>query len=109
RLRDRGRLCDRRRLRDRRSMRMMISLRSETSVFGRWWFTVDRWSLAALFLLIGCGAILALASTPAIAERLGLDPFYFVRRQFALLPVAAAAMIVVSMLPPRDIRVLAVF
>ena len=24
---------------------MMISLRSETSVFGRWGFTVDRWSL----------------------------------------------------------------
>jgi cell division protein FtsW len=88
---------------------MMISLRSETSVFGRWWFTVDRWSLAALFLLIGCGAILALASTPAIAERLGLDPFYFVRRQFALLPLAAAGMIVVSMLPPREIRVLALF
>lgn len=88
---------------------MMISLRSETSVLGRWWFTVDRWSLSALFLLIACGAVLALASTPAIAERLGLDPFYFVRRQFALLPVAALTLIAVSMLTPKQVRALALF
>lgn len=85
----------------------MMSLRLDRSVVGQWWYTVDRWSLAAIFLLIGIGAILALAATPAIATRLGLDPFFFVRRQFALLPVAALVMVAVSMLPARAIRILA--
>jgi cell division protein FtsW len=88
---------------------MMISLRSETSILGRWWFTVDRWSLAAMWALIGIGAILTLASTPPIAQRLGLDPFHFVRRQFVLLPVAVAILVAVSVMSPVWIRRLAVF
>jgi cell division protein FtsW len=88
---------------------MMISLRSETSILGRWWFTVDRWSLAAMWALIAIGAILALASTPPIAQRLGLDPFHFVRRQFAILPVAALILVMVSAMSPVWIRRLAVF
>jgi cell division protein FtsW len=87
---------------------MMISLRSETSILGRWWFTVDRWSLFAMWGLIAIGAILTLASTPPIALRLGLEPFHFVRRQFSLLPLAVAILVIVSVLPPVWIRRLAV-
>ncbi len=36
---------------------MMLTLgRTDTSVIGRWWWTVDRWTLAALAALIGIGA-----------------------------------------------------
>ena len=64
--------------------------RADTSIMGRWWWTVDRWSLIAIAALIAFGALLAAASSPAVAERIGLDALYFIKRHFMLLPVAIA-------------------
>jgi cell division protein FtsW len=82
--------------------------RTDTSVFGRWWWTVDRWTLGAVLLIVLIGALLILAASPAVAERIDLDSFYFVRRQFVILPLAVAVMVAVSMLSPLQIRRLAV-
>ncbi|MGQ0663358.1 MAG: FtsW/RodA/SpoVE family cell cycle protein [Pseudomonadota bacterium] len=85
----------------------MNLVRTDTSILGRWWWTVDRWTLAALGCLIGLGAVLAMAATPAVATRIGLDPFHFVRRQFALLPPAIAILLATSVLSPKNVRRLA--
>ena len=46
----------------------MISLaRSDRSVLGRWWWTVDRWTLLALLAIMGFGILLIQAATPAVA------------------------------------------
>lgn len=82
--------------------------RTDTSAFGRWWWTVDHWLLGALTVLIVAGALLILAASPAVAERIGLDSFHFIRRQWALLPAAVAVMIGVSLLSPQNIRRVAV-
>ena len=78
--------------------------RTDTSVLGRWWWTVDRWAIAAIALLIGIGMVLTLAASPPVADRLGYDSFHFVRRQFAYLPIAVLVMFAVSLLSPRGIR-----
>jgi cell division protein FtsW len=82
--------------------------RTDTSVLGRWWWTVDRWALAAIAAIAFVGIIMILAASPAVAQRLHLDGFYFVRRQFALLLPALALMIGVSLLNPVQVRRLAV-
>lgn len=77
----------------------MITLaRTDTSVLGRWWWTVDRWSLAALGLLIGFGAILIAAASPPVATRIGLSEFHFVQRHLIILPVAVALLVGMSLL-----------
>ncbi|MGB8274964.1 MAG: putative lipid II flippase FtsW [Alphaproteobacteria bacterium] len=81
--------------------------RTDSSVLGRWWWTVDHWVLWALAILIGFGAVLALAASPPVADRLGLEPFYFARRQLTVLPAAVLVMIGVSLLSPRWVRRLA--
>jgi cell division protein FtsW len=78
--------------------------RTDTSVIGRWWWTVDRWTMAALALLMAIGALLIMAASPAVAERLGTDHFHFVRRQFIFLPPALLVMFALSLLSPRDVR-----
>ncbi|MDT8266687.1 cell division protein FtsW, partial [Roseomonas sp. DSM 102946] len=35
--------------------------RADSSVLGRWWWTVDRWTLAAIFILVGFGYVMMLA------------------------------------------------
>ena len=82
--------------------------RSDTSLLGRWWWTVDRWTLVALLLLMGAGAILVLAASPAVAERLDLPAFSLAKRQLVVLPVALALMLAVSLCSPRQVRRLAV-
>ncbi|MDP6708272.1 MAG: FtsW/RodA/SpoVE family cell cycle protein, partial [Alphaproteobacteria bacterium] len=87
---------------------MSMLARTDTSIVGRWWWTVDRWMLLALGLLIAAGALLALAASPAVAERIGFDSFYFARRQLMFLGPAVAAMLAISMLSATMIRRFAV-
>ena len=86
----------------------MISLisfaRTDTSIVGRWWWTVDRWTLLAVALLIAIGTLLTLAASPAVAERLQLQSQHFVLRQAVFLPLAVAVMFVVSLMSPRGVR-----
>ena len=81
--------------------------RTDNSIMGRWWWTVDRWSLAAVVMLMAFGTMLALASSPAVAERIGADSLYFVKRHLVFLPVAAAAIVATSLMTPLQIRRLA--
>ena len=87
---------------------MSAIARTDTSLVVRWWWTVDRWTLAALGAIGAIGAMLTLAASPPVAERLGLDTFYFARRQFVFLGAAVVVMFATSCLPVRDIRRLAV-
>ena len=69
-----------------------------------WWRTVDRWSLVAILALFLIGILLALAASPPLAVRNGLDPFYYVYRQGAFGVVAMVTLVAISMLEPVRIR-----
>src|SRR5881275_1763890 len=84
----------------------MIS-RVERTRLANWWWTVDRLMLAAIAVLIMTGIVLSLAASPAVATRIGLDPFYFVNRHAMYLAPTLIVMIAVSFISPRSIRRLA--
>jgi cell division protein FtsW len=81
--------------------------RADTSVLGIWWWTVDRWFLAAIILLMGIGALLVMSASPPVADRINVDSFHFVTRQFIFLGLAAACMFSISLLPVKWVRRLA--
>ncbi len=87
---------------------MSTFTRTDTSVVSRWWWTVDRWMLLAIIVIAASGAVLTLAASPAVAERIGVDTFHFVRRQFVFLPLALIVMFGVSLMTPRGVKRLAV-
>ncbi len=83
--------------------------RPDTSIIGRWWWTVDRWSLLAALALLGFGVVLSMAAGPSVAERIGIaDSLLFVKRHLMLMPVAVALIIGTSMLTPRQVRRMAI-
>ncbi|MBI5013832.1 MAG: cell division protein FtsW [Methylocystis sp.] len=84
----------------------MIS-RAERTLFSDWAWTVDRWLLASLALLIVAGLVFAMAGSPPVAERLHLPTFHFVNRQVLYLLPALVLMIATSFLSPRHVRRLA--
>jgi len=81
----------------------MIS-RADRSPFSDWLWTIDRWLLGAIGLLMVCGLVFGMAGSPPVAERLHLPTFYFVNHQAMYLAPAVAAMIGVSFLSPRQVR-----
>ena len=78
--------------------------RLDRSPVANWWWTVDRWFLAAFLLLMGLGIVLSFAASPAVAERIGLDSFHFAKRQIVYMIPALIALISVSFLNARQIR-----
>ncbi len=78
--------------------------RADNSVLGRWWWTVDRWTLGAVGALIGFGYIMMLAASPAVAERIHVSRDMFILKQVVFLGVAGLIVVGVSLLSPRDVR-----
>ena len=81
----------------------MVS-RVDRGAVANWWWTIDRYFLAACLALMGLGVLLSFAASPAVAQRIGLDSFHFVERQTFFMIPAVAVMIGVSFLSPRQIR-----
>lgn len=82
--------------------------RLDKSPVANWWWTIDRWFLAAFLLLMGLGVVLSFAASPAVADRIGLNTFHFAQRQMFFMLPALVAMLAVSFLSPRQVRRLAI-
>jgi cell division protein FtsW len=78
--------------------------RLDKSPVATWWWTVDRWFLAAFLSLMGLGIVLSFAASPAVAQRIGLDSFHFATRQIIFTIPALGVMLAVSFLESRQIR-----
>ncbi len=81
--------------------------RTDNSVVGHWWWTVDKLTLLALIMLAAIGMLLTMAASPPIAARLDLDPQFFIARHAAILPVALLVMVVISTMSLKSVRRLA--
>jgi cell division protein FtsW len=78
--------------------------RTDGSQLAIWWWSVDRWLLAGVFMLILCGTVLIAAASPAIAERLHLPWFYFILRHLFYLVPTLAIMLGLSLMSPKMLR-----
>ncbi len=81
----------------------MVS-RVERGPVADWFWTIDRLFMITFILLMGIGFMLSFAASPAVAERLNLDSFHFVKRHAAFLLPALGVMIGLSFLSPRQVR-----
>lgn len=81
----------------------MVS-RAERGPVADWMRTVDRWLLGSFGALMVIGLVMALAASPAVAERLNLSTFHFVDRQAFMLGPTAFLMVATSFLSPRHVR-----
>jgi cell division protein FtsW len=77
-------------------------------VIPRWWRTIDKWTLVAVLVLFAIGLLLGLAASVPLAERNGLDPYYYVTKQAEFGSIALAAIFGVSMMSPDMVRRLGV-
>ncbi|ADR52419.1 cell division protein FtsW peptidoglycan synthesis [Candidatus Liberibacter solanacearum CLso-ZC1] len=78
--------------------------RSERGILSEWFWIVDWFSLVAFLLLLGLGLMLSFAASPAVAEKLGLGSFYFVKRHALFLVPSIITMISFSFFSPQKVK-----
>lgn len=88
-------------------MALTFFSRTDTSLIARWWWTVDRWMLLVLCVLMALGGLLSFSGTPFIASKLGFSSFYMVQKQLILFIPSFILMIGISMAPFSSVKRLA--
>ena len=79
--------------------------RSDRTALGVWWWTVDRWMLGVVAMIVAIGVVIAFAASPAAAARMNIgDPFHFAVRQCVFAVLSMAILVGVSMLDVRGVR-----
>ncbi len=80
---------------------------SFSKVLRRWFLSIDQVLLFSVFALIAIGIWVSVASTPALAMKLGFLPFHFVKLHLLVVPIAIFILLFTSFLQPKHIRRLA--
>jgi cell division protein FtsW len=83
---------------------MSTLARNDTSIVGRWWWTVDKSTLGVLLLLIAAGAVLTLAAGRPAAARIQVDSLHFVRQQMVVIVLGFAVLVGTSLMSPRWVK-----
>ena len=81
----------------------MVS-RIERGAVANWFWTIDRFLLIAFVVLILLGFMLSFSASPAVAERIGVDSFHFVKRFAIFMVPALVALVAISFLDARLVR-----
>ncbi len=79
----------------------MFIRRTDRGLLANWWFTVDHALLTVFLLLMAIGLLINMASSPAVAARIDLQPFHFVKRQLIFLIPAIGVLLATSFLSVR--------
>jgi cell division protein FtsW len=80
--------------------------RTDKSLLGQWWWTIDRGLLFASLLLIAIGVFLSFSSSPVVAKRIGASPYFFVYRHLIYILPALVSLFFFSFLSVRQMRLL---
>ncbi|MCX8101638.1 MAG: putative lipid II flippase FtsW [Geminicoccaceae bacterium] len=81
--------------------------RTDRSLLGTWWWTVDRVLLAGLVLLLLVGVVIVFAASPPVGMLRFKDPYYFILRHLVFAIPAALLILGCSLLAPLGVLRLA--
>lgn len=70
----------------------------------KWWRSVDKYLLTSFFVLIFFGIFFIFSATPVIAQKIGLNKFYFVWKHFLYMIPTISVMMFISLLDAKSIK-----
>lgn len=77
--------------------------RTDKTIWGRWWWTIDRPLLATVVALMIMGVMLVATASPPVATRIGASEYHFIIRHLIILAPALFGMIGISLLSLRNL------
>ena len=88
---------------------MSMFSRTDRSMLGVWWWTIDRTALVLALLLLLVGMLMVMAASPPVAVRLGYEETHFAIRHAVFAAAALVLMLASSMLNDGMVRVIGIF
>lgn len=87
----------------------MVSLsRHSHNIFAKWLWTVDKVILFVSLALLAIGIVLDITASPAVARRINVDDFWFVRKQIFYVLASIGVIFGLSILKLKTIRRLSI-
>jgi len=78
--------------------------REKLATIRRWWIDIDKINLLLVVGLILFGFIMTVSSSTAIAKRIEVDKFYFIKKQFMFIIIGISIIIIISSLEYNQIK-----
>ena len=75
----------------------------------KWWLDIDKTNFLLIFAIMIFGLIMTATSSPAIAAKIGVDKFFFLKKQLVFALIALQLLIAISFLDDEKIRILSFF
>ena len=82
--------------------------RTDRSMISIWWWTTDRWILGSVVMLMIAGVFMVAAASPAVAVKIGVADWFFVKRHLVYLALSILIMLVASLCNDGMIRVIGI-
>jgi cell division protein FtsW len=82
----------------------MMLYRRNRNFFTNWLTEIDAISVISIFILTAIGGLLVTTSSPSVAVRIGLPPFYFMHRQLLFLALGIVIMLSLTTLQAKQIK-----
>lgn len=82
--------------------------RNSLNLVARWWLDIDKINFLLITGVIIFGLIITANSSPAIAKKIGVDKFFFVKKQVIFAIIAFFLLIFISFLNQEHIKILAI-
>ncbi|MBO7454687.1 MAG: putative lipid II flippase FtsW [Alphaproteobacteria bacterium] len=86
---------------------MLNFSRTNDGILSRWWWSVDRSLLFGFLTMIAFGILLAVAATPMVANRIGIEEFYFFKRHLLYIAPSLGIIFAISNMSHRYIKIFA--
>ncbi len=83
---------------------MSLFSRTDKSLLGQWWWTVDRALLAMFLTLMALGILMVAAASPPVAERIGLGQYHFIIRHLIVLGPSLVVLFGFSVMDLKTLR-----
>ncbi|NBX52371.1 MAG: cell division protein FtsW [Proteobacteria bacterium] len=82
--------------------------RNKISVLKKWWLDIDKINFSIILILIIFGLMMTATSSPAIAKRIDVDKFFFLRKQLIFAFIALMILFSISFFNHEQIKVMAI-
>ncbi len=82
--------------------------RNSLSLITKWWLDIDKINFLLVLGIITFGLMMTASASPAIAKRIDVDKFFFLKKQFIFVLMAIVIMIVISFLDYEQIKIISI-
>lgn len=74
----------------------------------KWWIDIDKINFLVIIAIMLVGLMMTVGSSPAIAKKLNLEKFFFLKKQLVFASIAIILMISISFLDEQKIKLLSI-